>query len=146
MSNERRQILEMLSEGKITADEAERLLAAIETGPAEQPKTAPPAATAVVAKKRPKYLCVRIEDKGGEKNERVNVRVPLGLVRAGMKFKGLMPDHAAAKVEAALEGKGIEADLSAMSADDLEELLEHLGELTVDIDDEKGSTVRVYCE
>ena len=34
MNDNRRQILEMLSAGKITADEAERLLAALDPGPA----------------------------------------------------------------------------------------------------------------
>jgi len=34
MNENRRQILEMLSTGKITADEAERLIAALESGPA----------------------------------------------------------------------------------------------------------------
>jgi hypothetical protein len=33
MNENRRQILEMLAAGKITADEAERLLSAIESGP-----------------------------------------------------------------------------------------------------------------
>jgi len=34
MNENRRQILEMLAAGKITADEAERLIAALESGPA----------------------------------------------------------------------------------------------------------------
>ena len=36
MNENRRQILEMLAAGKINADEAERLLAAIEPGPARE--------------------------------------------------------------------------------------------------------------
>lgn len=143
MNQERRQILELLSEGRITADEAERLLAALEAAPREEPA---PKEAAAGPSKRPKYLCVRIEDKEGGKNERVNVRVPLGLIRAGMKFKGLMPAKAVASVEAALAGKGVQADLSKISADDLERMLEQLGELVVDIDDENGGTVKVCCE
>jgi hypothetical protein len=38
MNEERRKILEMLSEGKITAEDAERLLEKIETGPSSGPR------------------------------------------------------------------------------------------------------------
>jgi len=41
MNENRRQILEMLAAGKITADEAERLIAALESGPARVPPLPP---------------------------------------------------------------------------------------------------------
>jgi hypothetical protein len=47
MNEDRRKILEMLATGKITADEADRLLAAMERGPADSgaadaPPSSPP--------------------------------------------------------------------------------------------------------
>ena len=63
MNEDRRQILEMLAAGKITADEAERLIAALEPGPAatagQQPgATTPGNPSNGAAKTRAKYLRV----------------------------------------------------------------------------------------
>ena len=41
MSEERKRVLEMLAEGKLKVDEAERLLAAMEDGPGEGPDDPP---------------------------------------------------------------------------------------------------------
>jgi hypothetical protein len=75
MSEHRRQILEMLSEGKVNADEAERLISASE-GPSSL-SSEPGSASA--GKSRPKYLRVQVdsEDDGGRDGPtKVNVRVP----------------------------------------------------------------------
>jgi hypothetical protein len=64
MNEQRRQILQMLAEGKITADEAERLIDAIER---EQPESPPTAAAR--PKPRPKYLRLVVnweDDSGGD--------------------------------------------------------------------------------
>jgi hypothetical protein len=131
MSEERKKILEMLAAGKITADEAERLIAALETLETRERHTeasAPPGG-------KPRYLHVVVYDA----DHRVNVRVPMKLIRAGVKLSALIPQQA---VDAALEGAGI--DLSQINADNLDEILENLDDLTVDIDGKE--TVRVFCE
>src|SRR5262249_31408288 len=72
MNEQRRQILQMLAEGKVTADEADRLIDALER---EQPPSPPGAAPR--AKTRPKYLRVMVnseDDSGGNSPSRVNVR------------------------------------------------------------------------
>ena len=69
MNEHRREILQMLSEGKISADEAERLLAALDK---ERP-----ASEEASAQKRPKYLRVAVEN---EDDTKVNVRVPTGVL------------------------------------------------------------------
>src|SRR5580704_10081496 len=87
MSEHRRQILEMLSVGKITADEAERLIAALE-------KDAPSGGAPVAANcPAPKYLRVMVEqekDRDGDTLAKtVNIRVPLQLLRAGVRLASL---------------------------------------------------------
>ena len=79
MNEQRRQILQMLAEGKVTADEAERLIDAVER---DQPESAPGAA--LRPKARPKYLRVvmNAEDSPGGDASRLNIRVPLQLLRA----------------------------------------------------------------
>jgi hypothetical protein len=67
MNDNRRQILEMLAAGKITADEAERLIAALESGPAttvgeHSGSTASiNGSTGATVKTRAKYLRVLVE-------------------------------------------------------------------------------------
>ncbi len=56
MNEHRRQILQMLSEGKISADEAERLISALEDRP---PVGSSQNVSESATKARPKYLTTR---------------------------------------------------------------------------------------
>ena len=93
MGEHRRQILQMLAEGKISADEAERLIAAV-----EEPTSARPSDSGAPAgKSRPKYLRVQVdseEDSAHGGPTKVNVRVPMQLLRAGVKLASLLPAQA----------------------------------------------------
>ncbi|MCI0690275.1 MAG: hypothetical protein L0Y54_24005 [Sporichthyaceae bacterium] len=143
MNEQRRQILEMLAEGKITAEEAERLIDALER---EQPESPPGAA--LRPKHRPKYLRVVVnseDDSGGDGPSRVNVRVPLQLLRAGVRLTSLIPPQALTRVNAELNKAGVPIDLTQLKPQHLEELIEHLDELTVDVD-QPDAKVQVFCE
>jgi hypothetical protein len=143
MNEQRRQILEMLAEGKITAEEAERLIDALER---EQPESPPGAAPR--SKPRPKYLRVVVnseEDSGGHGPSRVNVRVPLQLLRAGVRLTSLIPPQALTKLNVELNKSGVPIDLTQLKPQHIEELIEQLDELTVDVDD-ADSKVQVFCE
>jgi hypothetical protein len=143
MSEQRRQILEMLAEDKITADEAERLIAALEP---EQPDSPPSGASR--PKPRPKYLRVVMnsdDDGSGGGPFRLNVRVPLQLLRAGVRLTSLIPDQALTRINAELDKSGVPIDLGELKAKDLEALVDQLDEVTFDMDD-PGSQMRVFCE
>ena len=142
MSRDRSRILKMLAKGQITVDEAERLLDAI-GAPAGEAEEAAAAAGDAGGKPKPKFLRVLVEEKDGD---RVNVRVPLNLIRAGVKLGSLIPDSAAEKVNIALGRKGIGMDLGKLKSNDLDELITQLGELAVDVEDSDGDKVRVFCE
>ncbi len=45
-------------------------------------------------------------------HDRVNIRVPLKLIRAGLKLASFIPKDAQDKVNEALQEKGIDADFS----------------------------------
>jgi hypothetical protein len=152
MNEDRKTILDMLAAGKITADEAERLLAALETSSAsarantaaDSPRPTPG---------RPKYLRVLVEAdeqttglRGGPTT--VNVRVPMQLLRAGVRLAGLIPAQAHAQVDRAFSQHGVPITLSQIKPENLEEIIDHLGDLTVDVDgkDENKTRVRVFCE
>ncbi|RKN12420.1 SHOCT-like domain-containing protein [Streptomyces radicis] len=143
MNEQRRQILQMLAEGKITADEAERLIDAIAR---DRPESPPGAASR--PKARPKYLRVvvhAVDDSGGDGPSRVNVRVPLQLLRAGVRLATLVPPQALTKVNAELARSGVPIDLAELKPQHLEELIEHLDDVNVDVDD-PSAKVRVFCE
>jgi hypothetical protein len=157
MNENRRQILEMLAAGKVTADEAERLIAALE------PVSAAPAGefTGRIAgsngwpnndkdtpvKTRVKYLRVLVESTEKNGPTTVNVRVPMQLLRAGVRLASLIPAQAHEQFDATMNRHGVPLTLSQIKPENLEELIDHLEDLSVDVDakDEKAK-VRVFCE
>jgi hypothetical protein len=144
MNEHRREILDMLATGKITADEAERLIAALDKG---QSLGAVAATTEPGAKPRPKYLRVLVESEDMDEDGpvKVNVRVPMQLLRAGVRLASLIPAAARDHVNEALRDQGMAVDLSQIKPENLEEMIDQLNELTVDVD-QKSNKVRVFCE
>jgi len=141
MSENRRQILEMLSQGKITAEEAERLIAAVE----KEPAGASASADAPRAEKL-KYLRVQVDAADPHDGPtKVNIRVPMQLLRAGVRLTSFIPPSAREKMNLAMREKGIDFDVNQLKPENLEELIEQLGDLTVDVDHEDAK-VRVFCE
>ena len=146
MSDSRRQVLDMLAAGQITVEEADRLIAAFEgrpapavpavaTGLAERPATAP------------RYLRVIVD--AVEETEgpfKINVRAPLQLLRAGVRLASLIPPQAQNEVNTALRKQGVAFDISQIKPENLDELIDQLGDLTVDVDGERNLKVRVFCE
>jgi hypothetical protein len=133
MNEERKQILEMLSAGKITAEDAERLLDKIEAGPAAEQK--PPRKNGEPGKL--KWLLIQVDSSDGDK---VNVRVPINLIRTGIKLGAILPSGATERIEAS----GIDLNDLTKLAD--EELVEALADLQVDVNSEDGDVVRIFCE
>ena len=76
---------------------------------------------------------------------KVNIRVPMQLLRAGVRLSSLIPPAARDEVNAELRKHGVPFDLNQLKPENLEELVEQLAELTVDVDQEK-TKVRIFCE
>ena len=131
----------MLADKKISVDEAERLMSLV------QPESAAFAGQPV--KKTPKYLRVLIEPVGDNQNcnekGNVNVRVPMALLRAGIRLASIIPPNAYNDVDSALKEKGIHVDLRDIKPEHIEELIAALSDLEVNIEDNK-SKVHVYAE
>lgn len=143
MSDNRRQVLDMLAAGQITVEEADRLIAAIEDRPA------PAAATGLAERPAtaPRYLRVIANVVDDDEGIKVNVRVPLQLLRAGVRLASLIPPQAQDEVNTALRQHGVGLDLSQIKPENLDELIDHLGDLIVDVDGERNNMkVRVFCE
>ncbi|HEY3906572.1 MAG TPA: hypothetical protein VGM14_21865 [Streptosporangiaceae bacterium] len=141
MNEQRRQVLQMLAEAKITADEAERLIDAI-----DQDRPEPPVGTVSRPKSRPKYLrVVMMDSSAGEDPSRINIRIPLQFLRAGVRLASLVPPQALTKLNEKLSESAVPIDLTELKPQQLEELIDQLEDVTVDVDD-SGSKVQVFCE
>jgi hypothetical protein len=165
MNENRRQILNMLADNKITAEEAERLLIALEStrstaegAAANHPSGFAPAngsangSKAEPPKSHAKYLRVLVEAQpsanGGKGPVSVNIRVPMQLLRAGVRLASLIPAQAHQHLDEALSQHGVPLTLSQIKPENLEELIDHLEDFTVDVNtrDEGQTKVRVFCE
>jgi len=140
MGQERERILDLLVSGKITAEEAGRLLDALESR-SSQPVTAA-TSPEVRSTETPKYIYVKVLS---AKGDNVNVKVPLSLVRAGLKLTSFIPQPAMEQINKSMGDHGMSVDLLNFKAEDLEELIEALREMEVNVDAVNGDNVRVYC-
>ncbi len=139
MSDETKRVLEMVAAGKITVDEGERLLGILDAG---RPAPPPPEADRPV----PRFL--KMEAGGTDKDgndEGFRMRVPLDLLRAGIKMRALIPETKRNKINVKLREKGIEGDIFEMSDDQIDTLIRSLGELELEAGDGDGS-FRIYVE
>jgi SHOCT-like domain len=141
MNEDRKRVLAMLADGKITAEEAERLLDAMGRPVAASVLEAPRSSNG-----SPKYFRVEVyADEPGDGPTKVNVRIPMQLLRAGVRLSALIPPRAREEVNRAMAREGIPFDINQIKPENLEELIEHLSDFSVDVDNEKAK-VRVYCE
>ncbi len=155
MSENQKRILQMLAEGRISVEEASRLLSLISE--AQSPRIEE-IASAKGAKSTPRFLYVKVDPKEGSpcqgdkegpsvKREtgRVNIRIPMGLIRAGIKLKALIPQQAADDINRAFKEKGISFDIRDLKEEYLESLVTALGESEIKLDSREAE-VSIYAE
>jgi hypothetical protein len=138
MSLETRKILDMLSEGKITAADAEKLLEKLD--PASNAAQPASADAATGAPKNARYLHIQVEEPG---RKPVNIRMPLAFARAGMSLVGVLPAGLSDK----LKERGIDLDkFRVHTGFGKDENIDILKELNLDVDKGDGRKVRIFCE
>lgn len=144
MSAETKQVLEMLREGKITTEEAEKLLdklsgcAGTQPGPSSGQATGSDqsATSAPGGAKKQRFLRIQVERPG---RDQVNMRVPLALARTTSLLAMVHPRAAERLAE-----QGI--DLSRLGCLNEAQLAEAVEQLNIDIDRGNGKKVRIFCE
>jgi len=140
MSEERKRVLQMLAEGKISTDDAERLLSALgDAAPAE-------ACCDTAGGKKPKFLCVKVNCEPGShhRHENVDIKIPVMLLKAGVKLGSLLPEESRSKFKSHMAEKGLNFDLSQLDSKNIDAFLQALSESAIDIDADKEK-VRIYC-
>ena len=151
MGEERRRILKMLGEGKITADEAGELLDAIEKqnmrDDVEVSNSGKDADSENEKKqtKKPKFLRIIVEPKYNGSGDKVNIRIPMMLLRAGVKLTSIVPGKTRDKINDKMKEKGIDIDLNNLDSKSLDEIVTGLGSMCIDVDDDKEK-VKIFCE
>ena len=144
MTENTRLVLEMLAAGKITTDEADRLIAALG-------QTAPAATTTSEKTEsqqaKPRYLRLIVDS--NEEHDgptKINIRVPLQLLRAGVRLASLMPSRAQTEVNDALRREGIDFDITKVKPENIDELINELRDATVDIAHREDVKIRIFTE
>lgn len=132
MSDEKTRILTMLSEGKVSVEEAEKLLKAVETSVVEQDNTQRSS-----EKKLPKFIRVQVDSSDGDK---VNVKVPIQILRSGVRLASLLPAEAQGSINNTMNG----IDLSKIGPENIDQFIESLADFTVDVDG--PDKVKIFCE
>lgn len=123
-ADERMQILRMIENRQISAEEGARLLSALENKPGTE--TPPPS-----PQTRGRWLTVRVTDQRSGKRK-VNVRIPLSLVDVGLKLGAKFSP-------VGLEGLDMNQIMSAVKAGGMGKI--------VDVEDEEdGEHVEIYVE
>lgn len=142
MSDERQKILSMVAQGKLNIEEAEKLLDLIQKNVGGKMEMAE--CVASTGKKDLKYLRVTVDSKQGDN---VNVRVPMALLRAGLKLSALVPPIAYQKINEQMKEKGVKLDINQIiTSGNIEELIDSIGELNVDVNSAQGDKVKVFFE
>lgn len=122
-SEERMQILKMIAEGKISAEEGAKLLAALNTGVRREGEGGARGG-------EPRWFRVRVTDLATGR-PKVNVNIPMGLVNVGMKMGArFAPD---------IEGVDMNQLLEAIKSG------QH-GKIIDVTDEEDGERVEIYVD
>jgi hypothetical protein len=142
VSDETRRVLDLLAQGKISAEEADQLLRAI--GAREPDVSSKPDDAG-----RPAARWVRINvhkpAKDGSRDKDVNIRVPIAIVRSGMRLGALIPGIAGERVAARLRERGLDVDFSKLDPAAIDAILKELGDTNIEVDDGRAQ-VRITCE
>lgn len=146
MSDDTRRILDLLAQGKITVDEADQLLRAMSASTDDAPAAAAASKSNEPAAS-PRWVRITVhktaKDDGHDKD--VNIRVPIAVVKSGMRLGALIPGFPGDAVSARLRERGIDLDFSRLDAGALENVLKQLGDTNIEVDSGKKQ-VRISCE
>jgi hypothetical protein len=140
----------MLAQGKVTVDEADRLLKALGGAQAKAETTASDESRSA----KPSWFRINIHKPANDQRQAkdVNIRVPVSVMKGGMRLGAIIGSFAGERAARRMRERGIDLDLSAINGDlsrlngpEFEQFLKSLDDVCFEIDDGK-SQVRITCE
>ncbi len=92
-------------------------------------------------------LKIRIEPTGQESDEEeaVDIKVPLQVLKAGVKLSSFLPEHAKEKVNAAFKTKGFNFDLASLKSEEIDLFIASLAGLNIVVEKDNAK-VTISCE
>lgn len=142
MSDETRRVLELLAQGKMTVDEAQQLLKAL-SEQTQRPTASAQSDTGNGPK--PRFMRIHVHKPGrdGRAPKDVNIRVPLAVVRGGMRLGTMIPGWQQWMQARVRERHDVE--LGKLDPEAIESLLRDAGEMNIDVSG-TGEQVRITLE
>lgn len=144
MSAETKKVLEMLAAGKISQEDAERLLDKLSGAAAQAESTNSQTGTGTSAAagsgpgtRRPRFLHIQVQRPDGRDTD---VRLPLGSVRCGRHWTAFLP----LRVSEKLSEYGI--DFGSLDAMNDQEFQAAIDRINVRIQSHNGKNVHIYAE
>ena len=132
MSAETRKILEMLAAGKISSEDAERLIDKISASPQPPPKTETASVGGASASNKQRFMRIVVDRPG---QDQVNIRMPLPFARTGTRLMAVLP----ARFTEKLSDLGVDVASLGLMAESIEDC-------NIDVDRGNGKRVRIFCE
>jgi hypothetical protein len=175
MSEESRRILDLLAQGKLTVDEADQLLRAVSAPASSSGTgTKQEAKSSETERPQPRYLRIAVKKArpswagpgdapkdaqsahgpkayawpgfmGNFPQKEVTIRVPIALVKSGMRLGAIVPGLAGEQIAARLRERGIDVDVSKLDPAAIDALFKDFGEVNIDVDS-GNAQVRISCE
>jgi hypothetical protein len=157
-----RRILDLLAQGKITVDEADQLLRAMGgTGSPGSPGSRGSQGSAgsqgsqgsqggsqgSQSRADARWMRVTIDkaERDGRPAKQVSIRVPMALVRGGVRLGAIFPYKGNDPISQHLRNHGVDVDWSKIDLSQLDSVLQNLDETTIDVDNGRAQ-VRISYE
>jgi len=150
-TDDTRRVLDMLAQGKITVDEADRLIKAVTAERA----TASDREPAPGDRPHARWFRINIHKPAKDqlhKPKDVNIRVPIAVVKGGMRLGAIIATFAGEKAAQRMKERGVDLDLASINGDfsrmngaEFDSFLRSLDEMNIEVDDGK-SQVRITTE
>jgi hypothetical protein len=144
MSDDVRRVLELVAQGRVTVDDAADLIGALRGASAPDGASAK-AESGDPAKRRYMRINVFKAGRDGRPGKDVNIRVPMTILRSGLRLGAIVPEFARERVYARLREQGVDIDLAKLDPAQIESLLADLGEVNIDVNGGEEK-VRITCE
>lgn len=90
-------------------------------------------------------IAVNKSGRDGRRDKDVNIRVPMAVLRSGMRLGAIIPGFARDHMHARLREQGVDIDLTQIDPAMIESLLADLGEVNFDVN-QGAEQIRITCE
>ena len=130
----------MVARGRLTVDDADRLLGALDS---ESPHASETPMQPL--DRGASFLRVLVTANDDDEQQTVDMRIPIATLKAGLHLPGLLPSAVADGINRALAEKGIDLDVYKLKHRDIDPLIQSLRQVEIDVNT-AHQRVLIYVE